>query len=70
MDTESFFSSTEFFAGVGLILAGVLARLAGMQDIFSEALMPFGFGLMLSECASRVAKANRQREKARVRRDD
>ena len=60
-------SSTEVWTGVGLILVGMAARGLGANDLFALALTPFGIGLILSDVASKVAKAARDRAKVRVK---
>ena len=57
MDAKSFLSSTEAMFGVGLIVVGVAARIAGFNDLFSIALAPFGGGLILSHTVSSAARA-------------
>jgi len=61
-------TSTEFWTGTGLVVAGLAALAAGMHGALSQALAPFGVGLILSDVLTKTARA--ARERARVRRDD
>lgn len=70
MDSKSILSSTEVMIGFGMVVAGALALAAGFRDVFTMALIPFGVGLALSDIATRIARATRERAKVRVRRDD
>lgn len=63
-------ASTEVLTGVGLIVAGVAAQAAGLHDLFAQALVPFGIGMILSDAAGRAARAARERVAVRVRKDD
>ncbi len=67
---KSLLTSTEFWTGVGLSLAGVAALGLGAHGVLAQALAPFGIGLVLSDVLTKAAKAARQRVKVRVRRDD
>ena len=62
--------STEVLTGAGLIVVGLAALALGDHDLFAQALAPFGFGLILSDCAARAAKKTRERVRARIRRRD
>jgi hypothetical protein len=72
MDTKSILSSTEVMIGTGIVIAGALAQVVGLRDVFTMALIPFGAGLILSDIVSRVARSKRDRERVRIRirRDD
>ena len=63
-------ASTEVWTGIGLILVGLTARGLGASDLFAVALTPFGIGLILSDVATKIAKAARDKAKIRVRHDD
>ena len=69
MDSKSILFSTEIMIGFGMVIAGALALAAGFHDVFTMALIPFGAGLALSDIATRIARATRERVKVRVRRD-
>lgn len=68
--SKSFFSSTEVLVGTGLIVLGLLALASGRHDMVSQALTPFGIGLILSDALTRAGRAARQTAKVMIRRDD
>jgi len=70
MDTKSILSSTEVVCGTILVVMGAMALATGYRDMFTMAMIPFGAGLILSDIATRIAKATKERVKVRVRRDD
>ncbi len=70
MDVKTYLRSNEVLAGVGLIVLGLLALAAGRHDIVSQALAPFGIGLILSDALTRAGKAAREGVKVLIRRDD
>ena len=67
---QSWMRSIEVCSGLGLIVAGVAAQVIGLHTILTQALVPFGVGLILSEYLPQAAKSARERVKVRVRRDD
>jgi hypothetical protein len=70
MDFKSSFKSNELLVGGGLIVAGLLALAAGRHDMVSQAMAPFGIGLILSDALARAGKAAREGIKVLIRRDD
>jgi hypothetical protein len=67
---KTLLTSTEFWTGTGLLLAGLAALAAGMHGALAQALAPFGVGLILSDVLTKTAGAARERARVRVRRDD
>ncbi len=67
---KTLLTSTEFWTGTGLVVAGLAALASGMHGVLSQALAPFGVGLILSDVLSQTARAARERARVRVRRDD
>lgn len=70
MDLKSILKSTEIVTGLFLIGAGIAIQIAGIHNVLSMALAPFGIGLILSDILTRAGRAARQRVKIRIRRDD
>ena len=70
MDTKSILSSTEVICGTILVVMGAMALASGYHDMFTMSMIPFGAGLILSDIATRIAKATKERVKVRIRRDD
>ncbi|MBV9848536.1 MAG: hypothetical protein JO250_02495 [Armatimonadetes bacterium] len=70
MNAKPFFMSTEVLAGAGLTVLGLLALAAGRHDMVSQALAPFGVGLILSDVLTRAGRAARETVKVLIRRDD
>ena len=68
MQVKSFFSSAEVLTGIGMLVAGLCAVADGRHDLLSQALAPFGTGLVLCEMLSRLART--ARERVAVRKDD
>jgi hypothetical protein len=62
--------STEVWAGIGMTIMGLLALLLGRHDLLSQALAPFGIGLILSDLLTRLGKTARESVKVFIRRDD
>ncbi|MDQ2799744.1 MAG: hypothetical protein M3Y13_08895 [Armatimonadota bacterium] len=63
-------ASTEVLLGAGMIVVGLTALALGDHDLFAQALAPFGFGLIISDGATRAAKKTTERVRARLRRPD
>jgi hypothetical protein len=70
MDIKRFFSSSEVVTGLCLMVTGLLAQIAGIHNVLSMAMAPFGLGLILSEVLARFGRDTRERVKIRIRRDD
>ena len=49
---------------------GLLALASGRHDMVSQAMAPFGIGLILSDGLTRAGKAAREGVKVLIRRDD
>jgi hypothetical protein len=69
MGKKSSLISIEIWIGLGLILLGLAALGMGRHDLISQALTPFGIGLILSDLLARFGKAARERVKVLIRRD-
>lgn len=69
MNNKRSFLSTEVLAGTGMTVLGLLALASGRHDLISQALAPFGIGLILSDALARVGKATREGVKVLIRRD-
>ena len=70
MEFKSFFKSNELMVGGGLTVLGLLALAAGRHDLVSQAMAPFGIGLILSDALTRAGRATRETVKVLIRRDD
>lgn len=70
MDKKQSFLSMEIWAGISLIVLGLLAMAAGRHDLISQALLPFGIGVILSDLLTRFGKATRETVKVLIRRDN
>jgi len=64
MQAKGFFSSAEVLTGIGLVVAGLCGMADGRHDLLSQALAPFGGGLIFSEMVSRLARGARGRIQA------
>ena len=60
MDFKSSFKSNELLVGGGLTVVGLLALASGRHDMVSQALAPFGVGLILCDALARAGKAARE----------
>jgi hypothetical protein len=69
LENKPFLKSTEVMTGAGMIVVGLGMTAAGIHGFLSEALAPFGVGLIISDGVSRAANAARERLRVRVRRD-
>ncbi len=70
MGKKSSLLSVEVWAGIGLTIMGLLALLLGRHDLLSQALAPFGIGLILSDVLTRLGRTTRESVKVLIRRDD
>ncbi len=70
MELTSLIKSNEVLTGTCLIVAGILAPVAGIHSVLTMAMIPFGIGLILSEVFIRFGRATRERVKIRVRSND
>ena len=70
MDFKTSFKSNELVVGGGLTVLGLLALAAGRHDMISQAMAPFGIGLILSDALARAGRAAREGVKVLIRRDD
>ena len=70
MDLKSYCKSNEVLVGGGLTILGLLALASGRHDMVSQAMAPFGIGLILSDALARAGKAAREGVKVLIRRDD
>ncbi len=61
MQAKGFFDSAEVLTGIGLLVAGLCGMADGRHDLLSQALAPFGVGLIASEWASRLVRGARGR---------
>ena len=70
MNKKPSIMSTEVLAGAGLTVLGLLALASGRHDMVSQAMAPFGIGLILSDALTRAGRAAREGVKVLIRRDD
>ena len=70
MNGKPFFMSTEVLAGAGLTALGLLALASGRHDMVSQAIAPFGIGMILCDVLTRAGRAAREGVKVLIRRDD
>ena len=70
MGNKPSWMTVEILAGSGLAVMGLLALAAGRHDLVSQALAPFGGGLILSDVLTRAGRVTREGVKILVRRDD
>ena len=70
MNFKPYLKSNELLVGAGLTGLGLLALATGRHDMVSQAMAPFGIGLILSDALTRAGKAAREGVKVLIRRDD
>lgn len=66
MDQKTHLVSPEVATGLLLLSAGLAAQVVGVHSQFSNVLVPFGVGLILSDLIVRAGRMTRERVKVRV----